>query len=256
MRIAVCVKHAVDEKELKLDASGRLLLAGAAGKMSVFDKNAMEEAVRVKSTHQGEIVVFTVGPSDANKTVREALAMGGDRGVLISADPGSIDTRQTADLLAAAITKWGPFDLILCSEGSSDTYSGQVPPTLGEMLGVAFVSYARKLEVKGQTVQVERSLEDSIEFVEAPVPLITSVVSEINEPRYLTLIQIMQAKKKPVEELSADNLLPQDLRYNPVTVGTISAQQSNRKHVMIDGSPEEAAAKLVDALTKDGVLKR
>ena len=256
MRIAVCVKHAVDEKELKLDATGKPQLATAVGKMSVFDKNAVEEAVRLKGAHQGEIVIFTVGPVEAQKTVREALAMGTDRGVLITSDPKTVDAMRTASLLAAAIKKSGPFDLILSSEGSSDTYSGQVPPMLGEMLGTSFVSYARKLEVAGQTARVERSLEDSIEIVKAPIPLVTSVVSEINEPRYLTLIQIMQAKKKPVEEIDGHQLLPEDATYKPVLVGSISAQQSNRKHVMIEGSPEEAANKLLDFLAKDGVLTR
>lgn len=256
MRIAVCVKHAIDEKELKLDGTGKPQLTSAVGKMSVFDKNAVEEAVRLKAAHQGEIVIFSVGPIEANKTVREALAMGADRGVLIISDPKTVDTIRTSSLLAAAIKKSGPFDLVLCSEGSSDTYSGQVPPMLGEMLGTSFVSYARKLEISGPTARIERSLEDSIEVVEAPTPLVTSVVSEINEPRYLTLIQIMQAKKKPVEEMDGPQLLPEDAAYDQVIVGSISAQQSNRKHVMIEGSPEEAANKLLDLLAKEGVLSR
>jgi electron transfer flavoprotein beta subunit len=256
MKIAVCVKHAVDETELKIDSTGKPQLAGAAGKISAFDKNAVEEGARQKAAHQGEVVIFTVGPPESQKTVREALAMGGDRGVLITADPLAIDTIRTAGLLATAIKKSGPFDLVLCSEGSSDTYSGQVSPMLAEMLGTAFVSYARKVEISGQTATIERSLEDSVEIVETPTPLVTSVVSEINEPRYLTLIQIMQAKKKNVEELNGQQLLPEDPVHGHVSVRSISAQQSTRKHIMIEGSPDDAAAKLVDALTKDGVLSR
>jgi electron transfer flavoprotein beta subunit len=256
MRIAVCVKHAVDETELKLDSTGKPQLAGAVGKISTFDKNAVEEGVRLKAAHQGEIVIFTIGPPESHKTVREALAMGGDRGVMITADPLAVDTLRTASLLAAAIKKSGPFDLVLCSEGSSDTYSGQVPPMLAEILGEAFVGYARKIEISGQTARIERSLEDSVEVMETPIPLVTSVVSEINEPRYLTLIQIMQAKKKPVEELNGQQLLPDDPAHGHVSVLSISAQQSTRKHIMIEGTPDDAAAKLVDALTKDGVLSR
>jgi electron transfer flavoprotein beta subunit len=256
MRIAVCVKHAVDETELKLDSTGKPQLASAIGKISAFDKNAVEEGVRQKAAHQGEIVIFTIGPPESQKTVREALAMGGDRGVLITADTLAIDTLRTASLLAAAIKKSGPFDLVLCSEGSSDTYSGQIPPMLAEMLGAAFVGYARKIEINGQTARIERSLEDSVEVVETPIPLVTSVVSEINEPRYLTLIQIMQAKKKQVEELNGQQLLPEDPAHGHVSVLSISAQQSTRKHIMIEGTPDDAAAKLIDTLTKDGVLSR
>jgi electron transfer flavoprotein beta subunit len=256
LKIAVCVKHAVDETELKLDSSGKPQLAGAVGKISTFDKNAVEEGVRLKAAHQGEVVIFTVGPPESQKTVREALAMGGDRGVLITSDSIAIDTLRTADLLATAIKKSGPFDLVLCSEGSSDTYSGQVPPMLAEILGAAFVGYARKLEITGQTARIERSLEDSVEVVETRIPLVASVVSEINEPRYLTLIQIMQAKKKQVEELNGQQLVPEDAAQRHVTILSTSAQQSTRKHIMIEGNPDDAATKLVEALTKDGVLSR
>ena len=255
MKIAVCVKNAVDETELKIDSGGKPVLAGAVTRMSAFDKNAVEEGLRLKATHQGEVVVFTVGMPDSKKTMKEALAMGADRGVLVSGDPASIDTMRTAGMLSAALKKSGPFDIVLCSEGSSDAYSGQVPPMLGEMLGMAFVSYARKIEVNGQTARVERSLEDSVEVVEAPLPFAASVVSEINEPRYPTLIQIMQAGKKPIEELKGEELSPAGA-YRQATTVSMSAQQSARKHVIIDGSPDEAAAKLIEALTKEGVLSK
>ena len=254
MKIAVCVKHAVDETELKLDPSGKPVLAGAAGKMSAFDKNAVEEGLRLKAKHQGEVAIFMVGGPEAKKTLKEALAMGADRGVLVAADSTALDSFRTAEILAAAIKRSGPYDLIICSEGSSDTYSGQVPPMLGELLEVPFVGYARKIDVSGRTAKVERSLEDSLETVEAPIPFSVSVVSEINEPRYPTLIQIMQASKKPIEELKGDEVAPPAGRA-AATVGSMSSQPSTRKHVMFDGTPEEAAAKLVDALVKEGVLK-
>lgn len=254
MKIAVCVKHAIDEAELKIDPSGSPQLAGAAGKMSAFDKNAVEEGMRMKAASSGEVVVFMVGTADAKKTLKEALAMGADKGVLISADPLATDTLRTAELLAAAIKKWGPFDAVLCSEGSSDTYTGQVPPMLAVFLETGFAGYARKIEMKGATATIERSLEDSVEAVEVQVPFVASVVSEINEPRYPTLIQIMQASKKPVEEAKAEELSPPG-DYKQSVVASMSAQGSTRKHVMIEGSPDEAAAKLLEALTKEGVLK-
>jgi electron transfer flavoprotein beta subunit len=255
LRIAVCVKNAVDETELKIDSGGKPVLTGAVTRMSTFDKNAVEEGLRLKTAHQGEVVIFTVGPPESKKTMKEALAMGADRGVLVAGDPTAIDTMRTASMLSAAIKKTGPFDVVLCSEGSSDAYSGQVPPMLGEMMGMAFVSYARRIEVDGQIARVERSLEDSIEVVEAPLPLAASVVSEINEPRYPTLIQIMQAGKKPIEEFSGDQLSPPGA-YKQASIAAMSAQQTARKHIIIDGSPDEAAGKLVDALTKEGVLSK
>ena len=254
MKIAVCVKHAVDETELKLDPSGKPLLAGAAGKMSTFDKNAVEEGLRLKAKLQGDVTVFMVGTPDSKKTLKEALAMGADRGVLVTSAPGTLDTFRTAEVLAGAIKKSGPYDIVICAEGSSDTYSGQVPPMLGEFLGVPYVGYARKIDVSGQSARIERSLEDSVETVESPIPLALSVVSEINEPRYPTLIQIMQASKKPIEELTADAAAPPG-DYKQLAVSSMSSQPSSRKHVLIQGTPEEAAAKLVEALVKEGVLK-
>ena len=255
MKIAVCVKHAVDETELKIDSSGKPLLEKALGKMSAFDKNAVEEALRLKSAHGGEVEVYSVGTPDARKTVKEALAMGADRGVLVSSDPSTADSMSTASLLAAAITKKGPFDMVICAEGSSDTYSGQVPPMLGELLRTSYVGYARKIEVTNATARIERSLEDSVEIVEAPLPLVTSVVSEINEPRYPTLIQIMQASKKPIEELPGVSLSSGG-NHGRVSVLSMSAHATSRKHVMLEGAPEIAAAELIVALTREGVLTK
>ncbi|MDA4121451.1 MAG: electron transfer flavoprotein subunit beta/FixA family protein [Thaumarchaeota archaeon] len=254
MKIAVCVKHAVDETELRVDSSGRPQVDGAAAKMSTFDKNAVEEALRLKSAHSGEVAAFTVGAPDSRKTLKEALAMGADRGVLVLADTSALDTLKTASLLSSAIQKNGPFDIVLCSEGSSDTYTGQVPPTLAELSGLPYVGYARKLDISGNMVKAERSLEDSVEVVEASLPLVVSVVSEINEPRYPTLIQIMQASKKPIEELS-EGQLAAIAPPNPPQVVSMVAQTSNRRHMIIEGSPDEAAAKLIAELEKEGVLR-
>jgi electron transfer flavoprotein beta subunit len=254
MRIAVCVKHAIDETELKIDSSGRPQLAGAAAKMSTFDKNAVEEALRLKALHSGEVVAITVGGPDSRKTLKEALAMGADKGIVVTVDPSPPDTYITASLLLAAIKKSGPFDMIICSEGSSDTYTGQVPPTLAELSGLPYIGYARKIVVNGGIVRAERSLEDSVEIVESPMPLAVSVVSEINEPRYPTLIQIMQASKKPVEELDGSNVPPSPHSTSP-SVLSMTAQVSNRKQVMIEGTPDEAAAKLITELVREGVLR-
>jgi electron transfer flavoprotein beta subunit len=255
VKIAVCVKHAVDEAELKVDSSGNPQLAGAASKVSTFDKNAVEEALRLKAAHGGDVTIITVGPTEAKKSMKEALAMGADRGVLVTADPMAIDTRGTAELLAAAIKKGGPYDVVLCSEGSSDIYSGLVPPMLGELLGFPYFGYVRKVEVSGQSAKVEKALEDSIDVLEAPLPFVASVVSEINEPRYPTLIQIMQAGKKPMEEISPGALLP-DSKPPPTLFTSMKAQAMARKKVVFEGAPEETAKKLVDALSGEGVLPR
>ncbi len=255
MKIAVCVKHAVDEAELKTDPAGSPQLRGAASKMSTFDKNAVEEALRLKTAQSGEVVIITVGTAEAKKSMKEALAMGADRGVLVTADPLSMDTSGTARLLAAAIKRGGPFDVVICSEGSSDIYSGLVPPMLGEMLGLPYVGYARKIEVGSASAKVERALEDSLDVVETPLPFVDTVVSEINEPRYPTLIQIMQAGKKPLEELVPDTLVP-GAKAPPSLVLAMKAQAMARKKVVFEGAADETAKKLVEALASEGVIPR
>ena len=255
MKIAVCVKHAVDEAELKVDSSGSPQLVGAASKMSTFDKNAVEEALRIRAKNGGEVAIVTVGTAEAKKSMKEALAMGADRGVLVTADPMKIATSRTAELLAAAIKKGGPYDVVLCSEGSSDVYSGLVPPMIGELLGVPYFGYAKKIEITGQVAKVEKALEDSVDVLEASLPFVASVVSEINEPRYPTLIQIMQAGKKPMDELLPESLLPGSKPALSV-VTSMKAQAMARKKVVFEGPPEETAKKLVDALAGEGVLPR
>jgi electron transfer flavoprotein beta subunit len=181
--------------------------------------------------------------------------MGADRGVHVLADPGVLDPSRTSELLAASIAKTGPFDLVICSEGSSDTYTGLVPPMIAERLGLPYVGYARKLEVTTLMIKAERSLEESLESVESPLPSVVSVVSEINEPRYPTLIQIMQASKKPVEELHSEQLVTTE-SSPPTAVLSMTAQSSNRKRLIIEGTPDEAAEKLLGVLEKEGVLSR
>ena len=256
MKVAVCVKHAVDETELKFDQAGTPLVESSPSKMSTFDKNAVEEAVRIKAARGGEVTVFTVGNADAKRTIKEALAMGADKGVHVLSQLGTVDTLGTARLLAGAIKMAGGFDLVLCAEGSSDTYTGQVPPMLAELLSLPFVGYARRIEFKDHTVNIEQSFEDSVTLVECSLPLVASVVSEINEPRYPTLIQIMQASKKPVLEVPNSALGPAGLSGGIVGVASMRGKPMNRKRVVIEAPPDEAARRLLEALASEGVIPK
>jgi len=256
LKIAVCVKHAIDETELRIDASGTPQLQASPSKMSTFDKSAVEEAVRIKTAQGGEVTIFTVGGTDAKRTIKEALAMGADKGVHVLAELGTVDTLGTARLLAGAMKMSGGFDLILCAEGSSDTYTGLVPPMLAELLALPFVGYARKIELKPQVATFEQSFEETVTTVQCALPLVVSVVSEINEPRYPTLIQIMQAGKKPITDVPLGALGPAGLSGGNVGVVSMSGKSMNRKRVIIDGPPEEAARRLLDALASEGVIPK
>jgi electron transfer flavoprotein beta subunit len=253
MNIAVCVKHAIDEGELRSDSSGRPQLQGALAKMSTFDRNAVEEAVRARESKGGTVTVLSLGGQDWKKSLKEALAMGCDRAIAISS-AGDLDTLATSYYLSRALQKGGPFDLILVSEGASDTYDGLVGPMLAEWLNLPFIGYARKVEIGEGTVRAEVALDEKAEVVDAALPAVVSVVSEVNSPRYPTLLQIMQASKKPMEELALDSLRDERAPLAAVKVLEVTAQPVNRKRVIYEGAPEESAQKLLDALRKEGVI--
>lgn len=253
MNIAVCVKQAVDESELRPDQSGSLDASSSPTKMSTFDKNAVEEAVRLKAAKGGTVTIVTLGTPDSKKTMKEALAIGADRGVLVTTKSEANDTLTTSQYLAKVLQKTGPFDLIICSEGSSDIYTGQVPPMVAEWMNLPFVGYVRKLDVTETKISCERSLEDRVDVVESPLPAVVSVVSEINEPRYPTLLQIMQAGKKPVEEIGPEQLGEEE-PVASVKASVAKAQSMNRKRILFEGPAPETARKLLDALAAEGVL--
>lgn len=261
METVVCFKQAINEAEIRVDKSSKkIILEGVPTKLSEFDKNAIEEAVRIKEKLGGRITGITVAPAEATKTVKEALAMGCDQVIHLS-DPSlrNSDTYATALIVSSAVKKLGKFDLILCAEGSSDIYSAQVGPMLAEILSIPQITYVRKLTVEAGKAKGERNMEEGIEHVEAPLPCLITVTSEVNVPRLPTLMQIMAASKKPVIQWT-----PQDLELTGAPVGDNSlikvkkmeALTSERKGIRVEGtSPAEQAANLVKALVKEGVLR-
>jgi electron transfer flavoprotein beta subunit len=258
MNVIVCVKHAVDESELKVDGAGRPVLQGAQARMSTFDRNAVEEAVRIKEKKGGTVTVISLGANDWKKSIKEALAMGCDRALAVNST-GYVDVLGTSYFLARATQRAGPYDLVICSEGSSDTYHGLVGPMVAEWLSLPFMGYVRKIDIDAAGVATcELALEESVEVVEAKLPAVISVVSEINSPRYPTLLQIIQASKKPIEEVTLESLRVGEggaqAPEGGVKVLEISVQAMNRKKVLFEDPPDEAAKKLLDALKGEGVL--
>jgi electron transfer flavoprotein beta subunit len=262
-RILVCVKQAIDVSQVKVDtATRRLITVDAPKKISDFDKNALEEAVRIKEKSGGEIITITAGSEDAKMTMKEALAMGADKSYIV-ADPAfeGSDTLATSYILAEAVKKLGAFDLILCGEASVDSFSAQVGPRLADRLGLPLITYVKKLTLEGDTVTVERSLEDSYETVKAKTPVLLTVTKELNEPRIPNLMSIMKAAKKEVVIWKAADLnIPNEkVGESGSAVRTVSvlAPKVERKKTVIKGeTPAETAEKLAKALIQEGVIKR
>jgi electron transfer flavoprotein beta subunit len=260
-RIIVCLKQAVDVSQLKVDSATRqLLIASAPKKISDFDKNALEEAIRIKEK-LGDVEIFTltVTSEDAKAVLREALAMGADKAYVVN-DPSfkDVDTSGTAHILSEAIRKIGEFNLVLCGETSLDSFSGLVGSRLAELLNLPQISSVRKLSVEGDTVTAERALEDAVETVKAKMPALVSVTREINQPRIPSLMMIMKASKKEIVTWTAADLnIPEEKLVSKIEIMEVLAPKTERKKIKITGeNPQEIADKLARALIQEGVVRR
>ena len=261
VKVIVLVKQVFQTQDLKVDRTSKTVVTqGVPRVISETDKNAVEEAVRIKEKHGGKISAISLGPPEAKEALREALAMGADEAFLLT-DPhfeGS-DAHATANVLAAAVTKILEYDLILCGAYSEDQYAFQVGPRLAEICNLPQITFAAKLTLEGDRLLAERDLENERQVVEAKLPCLVSVVREINEPRLPTLMAIMAASKKPTTIWSAADLSldANELGFNgsliEVLRSTVSAGE--RRRITLQGEPKDIAPKIVKTLVEEGVLK-
>lgn len=204
MNIVVCVKQVPDTwAEKRLDPADKTVdRASVDGVMNEIDEYAVEEALRLKEAHGGEVTVLTMGPAKAVETIRKALSMGADKAVHVSDDAlHGTDALGTSHALAQALgtVEW---DLVIAGSESTDARMSVVPAMLAERLGVPQLTMARKVTVDGSTVRIERQTETGYDVVEASTPAVVSVVEKINEPRYPSFKGIMAAKSKPLTTLT------------------------------------------------------
>jgi electron transfer flavoprotein beta subunit len=204
MNIVVCVKQVPDTAtERKLRSEDNTLDRDAVdGVVNELDEYAVEEALKLKEAHGGEVTVLTMGPGKATETIRKALAMGADKAVHLFDDGlhGS-DALGTSYAMAQALKKIG-FDLVILGSESTDARTGVLPAMLAERLGAPQLTLANKVDVDGTSITVQRLTDYGFDKVEATLPAVVSVVEKINEPRYPSFKGIMAAKKKPVQTLA------------------------------------------------------
>ncbi|HEX9394727.1 MAG TPA: electron transfer flavoprotein subunit beta/FixA family protein [Gemmatimonadales bacterium] len=201
MKIAVCIKRVPDsETRVKIGVDAKSLdEAGVKFVLNPYDEFAVEEALRRKeAAGAGEVVVVALGPAAAQETIRTALAMGADRGVLLQCDKIPADGLAVARALAAEL-KDGGWDLILCGKMAIDDYNHQVGPMVAELLGLPCVTAAAHLSLEAGKGVAEREIEGGVEVVAFPLPAVITADKGLNEPRYPALKGIMAAKKKPLD---------------------------------------------------------
>jgi electron transfer flavoprotein beta subunit len=206
MKIAVLVKYIPNpDGTPEMGSDFRLKREGVDGALDPGDEHGIEAALQLAGA-DGEVTYVTMGPEPAAGAIRRALSMGGHKGVHIKDDAlKGADALVTAKALAAALGR-DQYDLVITGVESTDGYTGTLPMTVAELLGIPSATFARKLEAKDGGISVERQTAGGYDSVECSLPALVTVTAGANEPRYPTLKGIMAAKQKPMDTLSVSDL--------------------------------------------------
>src|SRR5213080_4334331 len=252
LKILVCMKQ-VPQKDapLKLSEARTWIREDVSYEVNEPDAYALEEALRQKGKHTGEVVVVTAGPARAQQVLREALAKGADRAIHLEGDGFvGLDAYNTARAIAAAI-KDETFDLIFTGLQSDDYGYAQTGVILAELLGWPHATIIMQIEKNEGGIRVKRELEAGFfQFVQVPLPAVLTIQSGINKLRYATLIGIKQAKNKPLRKIGLSEV-QSAIGGNQIKIEKLYVPQKSKKTEMIEGAPAEIAKKIVDHLRND-----
>jgi electron transfer flavoprotein beta subunit len=248
MKVLVPVKRVVDynvKVRVKADQSG-VDLANVKMSMNPFDEIAVEEAVRLKEKGKvSEIVAISIGPGQANETIRTALAMGADRGILVKCD-GDVEPLAVAKILKAIVDAEQP-GLVITGKQAIDDDSNQTGQMLAALLGWGQGTFAHKLELDAGSAKIEREIDGGLQTVEVKLPAVMTTDLRLNEPRYASLPNIMKAKKKPIEEKS-----PAD--YGVDIAPRLKVLKVTEPAKRGGGVKVKTVAELLDKLTEAGAI--
>ncbi|MEF9916143.1 MAG: electron transfer flavoprotein subunit beta/FixA family protein [Lachnospiraceae bacterium] len=263
MRIIVCVKQVPDTNEVKINReTGTLIRDGVPSIINPDDKNAIEEAIRIKETNKDvRVTILSMGPPQAANALREAIAMGADDAILLGdrAFAGS-DTWATATILAAALRKIGAYDLIFCGRQAIDGDTAQVGPEIAEFLDLPQITYAKQLNIKGDTVFAHRSTEDGHFEMECKMPVLVTTIKELNTPRYPHMRGIYKAFS---EEANITNWTMEDIEVDRTQIGVKNSPTNVYKSFVPvkefhcekhNGSPKELADLFVTELMSQKLI--
>jgi electron transfer flavoprotein beta subunit len=247
VNIIVCIKQ-VPAKDAPLSIAGNWIRESDIGfEMNEPDSYALEEALRLKEKHGGEVIALSMGPERVKQTIKEALAKGADRGIHIADDNfAQLDPLGSAKSLAAAI-KQQKHDLVLTGLQSDDHGFGQTGVLLAGVLDVPHATIIMAIEVEGQKMKLKRELEAGwFQHMECPLPAVLTIQSGINKVRYATLKGIMAAKKKEITTIARESL---GVSVEPTQrVEKIYVPVKSKKTEFLTGTPKEVASKLVEKL--------
>jgi electron transfer flavoprotein beta subunit len=258
----VCAKQVLDPEippaKFRIDPEARKIVPppGVPPVISVYDERAVEAACRLKDKHNGKITVISMGSEKAADVIKHAISMGADDGyVLQDSAFEDLDSFGTAYVLGKAIQKIGAYDLILCGRQAADWGAGQVGSILAEILDIPVVTLACDIQAADKTLRVKRIVNDGFEVLEAPMPCLVTVSSEIGLPRLPAGVRLMMARKKQIPIWKAEDIGAETSRLDKTEAHTeitgLSVPTRKTECEIITGnSPADAAAKLASALAK------
>jgi len=254
----VCYKWTLDEKDIKIKPEDLSLdTSRAKGKISDFDRNAIEEATLIVEQQGGTVHALTYGTSAVQQSLKDVLSRGPETVYWIAdGSAEAADACVTADVLASAIRKLGSYDLILCGEGSSDLFNQQTAARLSALLGLPCVTYVEKLSMEGDTVKATRKLADCTEVATVKGPVVLSVLGTINKPRIPSLKQVLGAAKKPKKEIKIKDLGLSPGQLQPKSIHkSVKGFVAKRKNIVYKEANAAAnVGKLTSSLAAEGLL--
>ena len=263
MKIVVCIKQVPDTSEVKLDPKTNTLISdGVPSIINPDDKSGIEAALRIKEQVGGTVTVVCMGPPQADVAIREALAMGCDDGVLISGrEFGGSDTLATSTIIAAGL-KTLDYDLIITGRQAIDGDTAQVGPQIAEHLGLPQVSYAEDIQVESEnSIIVKRQYEDRYQKVRIKTPCVITALTELAEPRYMSVSGTVDAYAKEIKVLGfeelKDKLNPEHigLKGSPTNVvQSFTKQAKGAGTVLKDASADEAVKAIIAKLEEKYII--
>jgi len=266
MKIIVSIKQVPDTSgKVAVNPDGTLNRASMQTITNPDDMNALEAALKIKDETGCKVIVVTMGPAPAAGMLREALAMGADEAVLVSArEFGGSDTYATSQILAAAINKLGveSDDIILCGRQAIDGDTAQVGPQIAEKLGLPQITYAADITKEGDTVTVKRMLEDGYMTIKTQTPCLITCIKELNEPRYMSIGGIYATYSKPLDTFDYEKLKDHKLidattiglKGSPTNIFKSFTPPQKGAGMMLEGADKATCEKLADILAKKHII--
>ena len=266
MKIIVCVKQVPDTSgKVAVNPDGTLNRASMAAITNPDDLNAVEAALVLKEQTGAEVIVVSMGPPPAEGMLREVMARGVDRAILVSArEFGGSDTYATSQILAAAIDKIGvdKDDVVMCGRQAIDGDTAQVGPQIAEKLGLPQVSYAAEITKEGDTLTIKRMLEDGYMTIKVKTPCLITCIKELNTPRYMSVGGIYECYAKPYEIFDYNTLkdhpfIDKDtigLSGSPTNILTSFTPPQKGAGMMLEGADKATCEQLAGILAKKHMI--